>query len=181
MPSRTIAVLLAACAMLAGRVATGASADTGRAPDLGDVTRIVVDETNRLRQEHQLAPLRPNPRLTATAREFADYMARTDLYGHRADGREPAHRAEAHGYAYCLLAENIAYEFNSGGFETHELAADLTEGWARSSGHRRNILDDGATEIGVAVAHSPNSGRYYAVQMFGRPQAERRSRLAVCR
>jgi hypothetical protein len=33
------------------------------------------------------------------------------------------------------------------------------------------MLDPDVTETGVALAQSPRSGRYYAVQMFGRPYA----------
>ena len=44
------------------------------------------------------------------------------------------------------------------------------EGWERSAAHRKNMLDRDATEIGVAVAHSPRTGRYYGVQVFGRPR-----------
>ncbi len=77
------------------------------------------------------------------------------------------------GYDYCMVAENIAFEFNSAGFSTRQLARGLFEGWQQSAGHRRNMLDPDATETGVAIAQSPHSGRYYAVQMFGRPQALR--------
>jgi hypothetical protein len=35
------------------------------------------------------------------------------------------------------------------------------------------MLEPAATETGAAVARSDKSGRYYAVQMFGRPKSER--------
>ena len=44
-------------------------------------------------------------------------------------GKEPAERVAQHGYKYCLVAENIAYEFSSAGFTTRQLAQELLEGW----------------------------------------------------
>jgi len=182
-PCVRVLLLLAACSL---PIFPAALTRTPSAPDLGEVTRSVVDQTNQFRGSQGLGPTTLNPQLNASAREFAAFMARTDQYGHEADGREPAQRAQAHGYDYCLVSENIAYEFNSEGFGTQELAQGLVEGWKNSPGHRRNMLDSAATETGVAIARSPKTGRYYAVQMFGRPKALRirfrvanRSRQAV--
>jgi len=151
------------------------AADAGAVtrPDLAGVNRLVVDQTNQFRRAEGRNATVPNAQLTASAREFAEFMARTDRYGHEADGREPAQRAKAHGYDYCMVAENIAYEYSSAGFSTQELAQGLVDGWKQSPGHRRNMLDSGATETGVAIAQSPRSERYYAVQLFGRPHALR--------
>jgi hypothetical protein len=99
-------------------------------------------------------------------------MARTGRYGHTADGREPSDRARAHGYDYCRIAENISYQYSSRGFGTAELATRLVEGWKKSPGHRENMLEEGVTETAVALARS-DSGRYYAVQLFGLPRSER--------
>jgi uncharacterized protein YkwD len=151
------------------------AADAGAVdrPDLAGVNRLVIDQTNQFRRAEGRNATVPNAQLTASAREFAEFMARTDRYGHEADGREPAQRAKAHGYDYCMVAENIAYEYSSAGFTTQELAQELVDGWKHSPGHRRNMLDGTATETGVAIAQSPRSERYYAVQLFGRPQALR--------
>ena len=96
----------------------------------------------------------PDENLAKTARYFADYMARTDNYGHTADGRQPSARATEHGYDYCVVAENIAYQFSSTSFETGELVDGFVEGWKQSPGHRKNILDDTVIDTGVAVAYS---------------------------
>jgi uncharacterized protein YkwD len=131
--------------------------------------RDVVERSNAFRRSHGLGPVAPDRTLTAAAQSFAAYMARTDRYGHEADGREPSQRAQAQGYAYCMVAENIAMLYSSAGFETRELAAKFVQGWIDSPGHRRNLLAGEATDIGVGIAQSAGSGRYYAVQLFGRP------------
>jgi len=70
-----------------------------------------------------------------------------------------------------IVLENIAYDFDSQGFETEKLSAQLVTGWKESPGHRRNMLDPDVTETGVAVARSEKTGYYYTVQMFGRPKS----------
>lgn len=138
--------------------------------DLPAVEKLVVDATNAFRGQEGLDSVRPDRALAKAAQDFADYMARTDRYGHTADGRNPADRARGQGYGYCLLAENIAYQYNSAGFRTAELARGFVEGWKHSPGHRKNMLEPAVTDTAVAVAHSEKSGRYYAVQMFGQPK-----------
>jgi len=109
--------------------------------------------------------------LTEAAQYFADYLARTSKFSHTADGQQPSDRAKKHGYDYCIVLENIAYEYNSSGFSTEDLARRFVEGWKNSPGHRKNMLDADVTETGVAVARSEKTGYYYAVQEFGRPHA----------
>jgi uncharacterized protein YkwD len=165
---RTIALVL-----LGSALCLGAAAPTDRAaerqPQLTQAERLVLERSNAFRQSQGVAPVAPERALTTAAQAFAAYMARTDNYGHEADGREPSERAQAQGYSYCMVAENIAMQYSSLGFDTDELARGLVQGWIDSPGHRRNLLAPAATDIGVAIARSPSSGRYYAVQMFGRP------------
>lgn len=138
-------------------------------PDLARVEEIVVSRTNDFRRDEGRGRLAKNARLAAAAREFAQFMARTGRYAHDADGRRPAERVHAHGYRWCMVAENISYQFSSAGFATDELAARLFDGWKRSADHRRNMLDGGAAHTAVAVARSAATGYYYAVQLFAGP------------
>jgi uncharacterized protein YkwD len=160
------------CLVLVAILSCPATALAQRA-DLGSTERLVVEATNEFRREEGVGAVKPNPALAKAAQDFADYMARTDRYGHNADGRDPADRARSHGYDYCLVAENIAYLYRSAGLRTAELAGGIVEGWKHSPEHRKNMLEAAATDTAVAVARSDRSGRYYAVQMFGRPKSER--------
>ena len=139
-------------------------------PDLRRVDDLIVSRTNDFRAEQGRSKVKVNPELRATAEYFAAYMARTNRYGHTADGRQASERAEQHGYAYCLVSENIAYQYSSAGFATGALASGFVTGWKESPGHRKNMLDPDVTETGVAVARSA-SGTFFAVQMFGRPKS----------
>ena len=119
-----------------------------------------------------LAAVEPNLQLLKTARYFADFMARTDKYGHHADGSAPSDRAGKFGYEYCIISENIAYQFSSAGFGTQQLAVRLFEGWQNSPEHRKNMLDPNVSDTAVAIALSADTGHYYAVQIFGRPKSQ---------
>lgn len=168
-----LAVVFAAWVMML--VAPAASPRPGAhvRADLAEVSQLIVQHTNTFRAQHGAGATAPDTQLQQAAREFAGYMARTGRYSHEADGRQPWERLAAHGYAYCMVSENIAYQFHSRGFRTEELARRFMTGWENSPGHRGNMLDADATDIGVAVVQSKHSGRYYAVQLFGRPQSMR--------
>jgi uncharacterized protein YkwD len=141
-------------------------------PDLEQATSGIVEGTNLFRRDQGLKPVQVNPKLTEAAQYFADYMARNDRYGHTADGKRPSQRAAEHDYEYCLVAENIAYQFSTHHINPDDLVETFLEGWKQSPEHRKNLLEEAATETGVAISQSEESGYYYAVQMFGRPRSE---------
>jgi uncharacterized protein YkwD len=145
-----------------------AAADT---PDVPKAVRLVLDRTNEFRKGEKREAVKVNPELTKAAEYFAKFMAETDKYGHEADDSKPADRAKKHGYDYCIVLENIAWMSNPAGFTTESLGGGLVTGWKESPGHRKNMLDPDVTETGVAIAHSEKSGKYYGVQMFGRPKS----------
>ena len=140
-------------------------------PDLGEVERLITRGTNEFRAENRLVRLEADRALAQAAQAFAEYMARTDRYGHDADGKQPSERARARSYDYCLVSENISYQFSTAGFGTEDLARRYVQGWKDSPGHRRNMLEPHAVHMAAGVARSARTGRYYAVQMFGRPRA----------
>ena len=139
-------------------------------PDLPQTEAAIVEITNAFRKANALREVKPNSTLAAAARTFAGYLARNGKFSHEADGRKPEQRAQAHGYSYCLVAENLALNLDSRGFETLRLAHETVEGWKNSPGHRANLLLADATEIGVAVVRAPDKHpKFISVQMFGRP------------
>ncbi len=139
--------------------------------DFSAVVKRIIAHSQEFRDQQSVDPVQTNPQLTETAEYFAQYMADTNEYGHGADGRRPSERAQAHGYEYCLISENIAHLFSSESMSDEELARRFVEGWKESPEHRENMLDPAVTEIGVAVAQSEESGYIFAVQMFGRPES----------
>ena len=112
-------------------------------PDLPQTEIAIVEMTNAFRKENKLGEVKPNAALSAAARAFAHYLAQTGKFAHEADGREPSDRAAEQGYRYCLLAENLALNLDSRGFESRKLAGDVLKGWKESPGHRANLLQAG--------------------------------------
>jgi cysteine-rich secretory family protein len=140
-------------------------------PDPEQVAELAVRLTNEFRGTESRKGVVVNARLLGAARYFAGYMATSGKFSHEADGSDPAARAKKYGYDYCIASENIAYRYSSTGFATRELAQGFVEGWKNSPGHRKNMLDPDVTETAVAVVRG-EPGRYYAVQMFGRPASQ---------
>lgn len=145
-------------------------------PDLPKTEDVIVEMTNAFRKENALGALKADPKLTAAARAYAKFLANSGKFAHEADGQKPAQRAEASGYKFCFIAENLAMDANSAGFSTRRLAEEAMSGWMKSPVHRANILRAGMTEIGVGVAKAPDHpGKFISVQMFGLPESQRLS------
>lgn len=120
----------------------------------------VIDLTNaeRKKADKELSPLKMNPKLMEAARKHAENMATQEKMEHELDGKNVADRADAAGYDWKTVGENIAAR--------HSKPKDVLEAWMKSEVHRNNILKDEFTEIGVAVAKS-KKGDLYWVQVFG--------------
>ena len=79
-----------------------------KSPDLGQVAGLLIEGTNRFRKQQGRSELQSQADLVATARDFAEVLARVDKLSHEADGSDPQERAKQHGYVPCVVAENIA-------------------------------------------------------------------------
>ncbi len=135
----------------------------GTAPDADAAA--MVDEVNRARAVEGLAPLRIEPRLSLAASEHACDMAERRFFSHEgSDGSRVDARVRKAGYAYRLVAENIAAGQPS--------PVEVVDGWMHSDGHRRNILRPSATEAGVgyALADDASGFRHYWVLVLGQPE-----------
>jgi uncharacterized protein YkwD len=89
-------------------------------------------------------PVTWNETLARAAQNHCNDMdEQNDLSHTGSDGSSPGHRLVAIGYSWSTCAENIA-----AGYETEK---EVVEGWMRSSGHCRNIMNSSVTEIGAAT------------------------------
>jgi len=116
-----LAIATSALGQETTRVRGGVAAQRGiaaskRGPDLSEAVDVIVRRTNEFRKKEGHQDVKVDAKLADTARYFAEYMARTDEYGHSADGSRAGDRAKKHGYQYCVIAENIGYEYSSAGF-----------------------------------------------------------------
>ncbi|WP_413104828.1 CAP domain-containing protein [Streptomyces sp. Inha503] len=119
----------------------------------------VIARTNAERAAARLAPLAPDPRLTAAAQAHSDDMVARDFYSHTGpEGQQPWYRARAAGATHRGVGENIACGQRS--------PEEVVRGWMNSPGHRANILKPDFTHIGVGHATGSRAGTYWT-QVFG--------------
>ena len=131
---------------------------------LDGMAREIVYLVNLERAQHSLPPLRVNTRLVADAKLQADQIAETGVLDHvilSGPYPTPRVRAEAAGYAWNALGENLALGFTD--------APSAVAAWMQSPGHRANILAGGYSETGVVLAPD-GRGRLIFVQTFGAPE-----------
>ena len=129
-----------------------------------------------------LDPLRLITTLNAAAEDHSRWMLETDTFTHSgADGSSPSDRMEAAGYPFegaSLALENIGWQSARGAEGFEDDVAQVHEGLMASPGHRANILDPNAEDIGIGIeigTFSGTSGDYEAVmvtQVFGSTEAD---------
>jgi len=123
--------------------------------------RKLVELTNEYRMQLGLRPLAISEPLTQAARKHSQEMQRLGYFGHDSPtpaNRSPAQRCASEGYGH-FRGENCA-----NGPATPDSAF---RGWYNSSGHHRNMLGAGHTEIGVGI-----SATLWTVDFGARPDLD---------
>ncbi|MDL4843196.1 CAP domain-containing protein [Aquibacillus rhizosphaerae] len=116
---------------------------------MGDFQTKVVELTNQRREEKGLAPLDADPELTKVAQVKAEDMANSNYFSHTSPNYgSPFDMMKQFGVEYTTAAENIA-----AGQTTPD---EVVKGWMNSEGHRKNILNEQLTHIGVGFAENGN-------------------------
>ena len=164
---RVAGTAVLAALFLSAPAAGALTPDTG-GPGLAEVAQAapspaqqVLALVNAERQKAGCAPVRLDTRLTAAAQKHSADMADHDFFSHTGSGASKfADRIRAEGYP-TPRSENIA---------AGNATADATvRQWLNSAGHRRNILDCTAKDMGLGVATNPGAKfRTYWTQDFGR-------------
>ena len=127
----------------------------------------VLKETNGHRSNNNLPPLKENKTLNqAATNKLADMFTQQYFEHVSPDGLGPADVVDNVGYQYMRVGENLALGNYLGD-------SALVQAWMDSPGHRANILEDGFSEIGIAVAVGEYEGQrtWLAVQTFGLPSS----------
>ena len=126
-------------------------------PPLAEL-EIHLAAVNAERHKAGRAPLALSPELGRVAQAHACDMAQRGYFSHTSqDGRSMPDRTNRAGLPrLCAMGENIA--------RGQRDVPSVMDGWMRSTGHRRNILDRNFTLVGFGRATGPNW-----VQVFARP------------
>ena len=112
---------------------------------------VVLCIVNAERAARGLPPVAQEGRLEAAAQGHSDDMAARGFFDHETpEGRTPADRADAAGYPYQSLYENIAI----GQLTPRQVML----GWMRSVGHCTGILAPDVADLGVGVSRGGRQG-----------------------
>lgn len=119
--------------------------------------------TNIERRRHDLGELGYNSELAKAAQHHAECMANNGYFNHIGfDGSDPAERVKyLTNYHYQRVGENLFWRTP----DNNPRAA--VDGWMKSPGHRKNVLNREFTEIGLGYATDGHN--HFYVQVFGRP------------
>lgn len=126
-------------------------------PDAAQAARQVLAATNAARAEGRQCgdtwmeaapPLTWNQQLADAAQAHSRDMARQAYFSHTNKlGQDPSQRAEAQGYRWRQIAENISRGQNS--------AQEAVASWIGSPGHCRNLMEPRASELGAGLGIRP--------------------------
>ena len=137
---------------------TDAPAEVSIAPEEQEM----LDSVNSERARESLDALTWCPALARSATEHSTDMAAQNYFEHQSlDRREVSDRAEAQGYNYRTVGENIAVGQRD--------VEEVMQGWMNSPGHRDNILRPEYMHLGSGVATGDFKGQrsIYWTQNFG--------------
>jgi uncharacterized protein YkwD len=142
-------------------------------PDTAEAAREVFKATNAARAEARqcgdtwmeaVPPLAWNKDLAAAALAHSQDMAQQGYFAHKnKQGNEVSQRAEAQGYRWRHIGENISRGQTS--------AQEAVTGWINSPGHCHNLMHQRFTEFGAGVAiRQGKRPAAYWTQVFGAPR-----------
>jgi uncharacterized protein YkwD len=179
-----LGMLAVGCIMAGGVPANGPPGSSTDAPavitaaptcNLADFRAELLRRVNELRaagaecgNQGSFAPTLPlvwNEGLAKAAEGHSRDMGTQDYLEHVGrDGSTPAMRVDAQGYAWSMVAENIA-----GG---QPGIAEVMESWRRSPGHCANLMNPGFAEVGAVCVAGGAADTYstYWTMDLGRPR-----------
>lgn len=128
----------------------------------------IIKITNKYRKENgNLPPLVINEKLNFSAQKKLEDIFNKQYFEHISpSGIGVGDLANEVSYEYITIGENLAL----GNFSNDQA---LVDAWMASPGHRKNILNNHYSEIGVAVKEGVYEGKkvWVSVQHFGLPKS----------
>ena len=146
------------------------------------IVSLIYNQTNDFRRQEDLKELEWDEKLADIANQYARVIGKAGFLSHTdKSGNGPSERAGAAGYPTTKeieggtrmgIGENLAYigtgmVIGAGYVDptsANAIASAIMNGWMKSPGHKRNILDPHADRFGAGLFW--NGEYYYAVQEF---------------
>ena len=111
-------------------------------------TQALALDVNSFRAQHRLPPLSPSGALSAAAHSHARDMAARQSLDHNGFRERMVGSIGAENVAYGCADADCAYQM-----------------WAKSAGHRANMLMKGITSYGLASATAEGGRRYWVLEL----------------
>lgn len=119
----------------------------------------VFDLANVERVKRGLGVLKWDVKVAEIARDHSKDMQKNNYFNHNSlDGRSPFVRAKNKGILYRAYGENIAMGQRN--------PIEVLHSWMNSEGHRRNILNEKYSGLGVGIWNDESNGQPYYTQNF---------------
>ena len=121
----------------------------------------VLNLINNHRKQNGLPVLKAHSKLNVAAHNHSLDMAKRGYFSHtNLSGKSPFDRMRAAGYSCGTMGENIA--------AGQRTAQQVFDGWKKSAGHNKNMLNRNYKSIGIGLVHMPGSKYgYYWTTNFG--------------
>ncbi len=133
-----------------------------------DLATEVFQMLNEERVAIGLNPLKQNSALLSSATDKANDMIENDYFAHKSpDGRMPWDWVFRKDYPYLFIGENLGMSFSS--------AKSVHDALMNSPSHKKNILNEKYTDVGVVVRRGIINGKEtnVLVQLFGSQKIEK--------
>lgn len=119
----------------------------------------VLELVNEERSKRGILPLELDPALSNVAREKSRDMLTNGYFSHTSPTYgSPFDMMKAFDISYLAAGENIA--------AGQSTPIHVMTGWMNSEGHRKNILEEDFTHIGIGFVEGNQGYYYYWTQMF---------------
>jgi titin len=153
--SKLVAVVISPLLIVSSLTLGSTAAHAAMEPDVADLANAriqILNETNAARANAGLPPLQMNTALNEIAQGCSQFQAEEFQMQH-CYGYENSYPAGWH-----WAAENVAAGY---------MPNTVVTGWMNSDGHRANILNPNATDIGIGYYMDDNGHRYYTQNFAG--------------
>lgn len=137
------------------------------------IAKLVFNYVNNDREKEGLQKLIYDNKLAKIAEAYSKQMHDQKFFGHEdPDGKNCKDRAQAAGYRYKILGENLHTRYYKDDtpiilYKTNQkFALEAHNNLMNSPGHRANILTPEYNRIGIGVYFEKNSNAFYLTQLF---------------
>lgn len=122
---------------------------------ISNIAQQVIDLTNAQRRQNGLPDLKADTQLTGVAQKKSEDMQQKHYFSHTSPTYgSPFDMMRDFGVTYTSAGENIA--------QGQPTPQEVVQAWMNSEGHRKNILSNNFTHIGIGYEQNGN----YWTQMF---------------